>query len=88
MLIYAAQLGNDTLPDTQPELEDWTDERLQALHHVLMEVSRSGCKDLMFPFNMICYDISNLLAYNPVSAMMCLTLQADIFHSYISRKGR
>ncbi|KAI9632512.1 uncharacterized protein MKK02DRAFT_35380 [Dioszegia hungarica] len=32
----ARSLGDETLPDDQPE--EWTDEQLQALHHVLMEM--------------------------------------------------
>jgi len=32
----ARSLGDETLPDEQPEV--WTDEQLKALHHVLMEM--------------------------------------------------
>lgn len=40
-----AQLGDDTLPDTQPADDAWTEPMWLALHHVLMEVSPSVCAD-------------------------------------------
>lgn len=36
---YRLQLGDTSLPDTMPE--NWTDEEIQALHHVLFEVGLS-----------------------------------------------